>query len=59
MDRLEKVIAYHGSQQDNLQFAKGSPLYLTTDYDMAVNFAKGYNFGYGLEDGENSYCLYM
>ena len=44
--------AYHGSQSDNIKFRDDYPLYLTDDKELAIDFAKGYNFNYELLDGE-------
>lgn len=39
---------YHGSQRDNLKLKNG-PLYLTSRYEDAVDFAEGYLFDYDLQ----------
>ena len=53
------VIAYHGSQADNLEFRDNYPLYLTNDKELATKFAKGYNFNYDLlpEDRPTVYTM--
>lgn len=47
----KKVVAYHGSQTDNLQFHQGRALYLTDNYDLAKELALKDGDG-GLYDGE-------
>lgn len=46
-----KIIAYHGSQEDNLQL-ENRPLYLTNEKELAEMFAQGSNFGYKLLNNE-------
>lgn len=43
------VIAYHGSQIDDIQLSD-KPLYATDDKLLAMDFAKGYCFNYDLSD---------
>lgn len=46
------IIAYHGSQTNKLNLKSDYPLYATDSFDMACEFAKGYNFGYKLLPNE-------
>ena len=41
-------VVYHGSQQQHLQL-EDKPLYATESKDVAIQFAKGYNFNYDLQ----------
>lgn len=52
VNKLESIVAYHGSQNDNLtpDFSRG--FYLTNNKEMAIDFAKGYLFNYELADNE-------
>lgn len=50
-EEVKKIIAYHGSQTDKLQFMKNHALYLTDNYDLAYEFATKDGDG-GLIDGE-------
>lgn len=47
----KKVIAYHGSQSDNLQFYQNHAFYLTNNYELAKELAFKDGDG-GLYDGE-------
>jgi len=51
LEEYDKIIAYHGSQTDNL-IIWDRPLYLVNDKEMAEKFALGYNFNYNLLDDE-------
>lgn len=42
-----KLLAYHGSQYKNLKL-NNCPIYLTSDKEEAVEYAKGSNFDYDL-----------
>lgn len=42
-----KLLAYHGSQNKNFKL-KNCPIYLTSDKEEAVEYAKGSNFDYDL-----------
>ena len=50
-NKKAKVIAYHGSQSDNLQFYQNHAFYLTDDYELAKELALKDGDG-GLYDGE-------
>ena len=41
------IIAYHGSQNNNI-ILEDRPIYLTSDKEMAIEWAKGYGFNYDL-----------
>lgn len=51
LEEYDKIIAYHGSQTDNL-IIWDKPLYLVNNKEMAEKFALGYNFNYNLLDDE-------
>lgn len=48
---------YHGSQNLNIDFSNESPLYLTTDYNLAIKFATREFYGESLLESENP-CVY-
>ena len=45
------MLLYHGSQQDNIQEFH-ELLYLTSNKENAINYAKGYCFGYDLQKSD-------
>ena len=53
-----KYIAYHGSQSNNL-ILEEKPIYLVTDKEEAIEWAKGYAFNYDLftEDKHTLYTI--
>ena len=55
------LVLYHGSQNPNLKFHKGSPVYATSNYRTADGFADGSYMGFRLEDNEvpTVYVLFM
>lgn len=52
-NKKAKVVAYHGSQTDNLQFYQNQAFYLTDDYELAKELALKDGDG-GLYDGETA-----
>jgi len=55
------LVLYHGSQNPNLKFHKGSPVYATSNYRAADGFADGSYMSIPLEDNEvpTVYVLFM